>query len=48
MSKLLVINWHLFLKLYLPRIHSAMATGKDLILLHHDELSFYTALIEYI
>lgn len=39
-----MVNLHIFLKLYLSRICNAMAIGKDLILLHHDDLNFYTTL----
>lgn len=43
-----MVNLHICLKLYLSRICNAMAIGKDLILLYHDDLNFYTALIKYI
>ena len=39
-----MFNLHIFLKLYLSGTRNAMAIGKDLILLHHDDLNFYTAL----
>lgn len=43
-----MVNLHTLLKLHLSRNCNATAMGKDLILLYHDTLKFYTALIEYI
>lgn len=47
MSKLLMLNTNIFLKLGLSGIHNAMAIGKDLISLTSWWSDFYTALIEH-
>lgn len=47
MSKLLMLNMNIFLKLCLSGIHNAMAIGKDLISLTSQWSDFYTALIEH-
>lgn len=47
MSKFLLLNMNIFLKLCLSGIHNAMAIGKDVISLTTSWLHFYIALIEH-